>query len=389
MKTDGYKTTAVGLVITLSLILGAMAILTVGREQGFFRDEVLFYTDFPNVDGLSVGAPVRLIGVQVGVVKRITLSGDAAKQDVEVVLAVDRAYRDRIRRGSTASLKSLTYLSGEKYVQLTPGDASRSVLEEGGYIESPRSDVEQFIAQSQTIAENIETISSQVSELLAHVNRGESILSQLLEDPNFGRQTLDDASQAISRINHIAERLENGEGIAGRLLGEDARAESILTDFSAVLTRIDRLTRRVEEGEGFLGQLAAPESDLLKAQDEFRDLVASLKGLVEGIKAGQGLAGRVLTDEEFGRRVTGRVETLTADLGEIVRKIDQGEGTLGRMINEPELYDQATDVIGGLSDRRFLKWVARRVRNKEVKARIEEYVQELEKAEKAAEKNGP
>jgi phospholipid/cholesterol/gamma-HCH transport system substrate-binding protein len=92
----------------------------------------------------------------------------------------------------------------------------------------------------------------------------------------------------------------------------------------------------------------------------------------------------MLMDQDYGQTLAARVDALVADLGDILRKIDEGEGTLGRMINEPELYDQATDVVGGLSDRRFLKWVARRIRNKEIKDKIEIYVEELEQAEKAA-----
>ncbi len=63
MRVDRYKTTTVGLVITIALILAAVAILTLWREQGFFGDRATYLTDFPNVDGLAVGAPVRLIGV--------------------------------------------------------------------------------------------------------------------------------------------------------------------------------------------------------------------------------------------------------------------------------------------------------------------------------------
>ena len=66
-----YKTTTVGVVIAIALLLAAVSILTVGREEGFFQDRVGFVTDFPNVDGLSPGGPVRLIGVQVVLAAKI------------------------------------------------------------------------------------------------------------------------------------------------------------------------------------------------------------------------------------------------------------------------------------------------------------------------------
>jgi phospholipid/cholesterol/gamma-HCH transport system substrate-binding protein len=388
VRRDTHKAATVGLVIAIALVLGAMAILTVGREQGLFRDRVPFRTDFPNVDGLSVGAPVRLIGVQVGIVTGITLPEDIGGQRVEVEFGVERAYRDRIRQGTTATLRHLTYLSGEKYVELKPGDPERGPIPDGGYIESPRTEVEQLITQSQNIAANLETISEQFTELLDALNRGESVLSQLIRDPTFGRQAMEEATTTVANLNQIVARIEAGEGLLGRLVADDEFGRTTAERLVEVLERLERIGRQLEAGEGFLGQLLAQDSELLATQRELRELVADLRSVLGKVESGQGLAGQLLTDADYGRTMADRLDAILADVGSILRKLDEGEGTLGRLINEPELYDQATDVVGGISDRRFLSWVAKRVRNKEVKAKIEEYIEELEKAEKAATEGG-
>ncbi len=383
MRVDRYKTTTVGLVITIALILAAVAILTLGREQGFFRDRATYVTDFPNVDGLAVGAPVRLIGVQVGVVTRIKLPVDIDKQEVDVEFAVDRSYSHRIREGTTATLKNLTYLSGEKYVEVKPGNPAAPLIPEGGYIDSPRSEVEQIIAQGQTIATNVESISTQLNELLSYLNEGDSVLSRLVKDPSFGEDAVDEATRTLANLSSITGSIRNGEGLLGRLLMDEAYGEEMTRRMASVVERLDAVTAKVEAGEGFLGQLLLEDSELIRLQAEASSLVASLGEVAEQLRSGEGLAGKLLMDRAYGETMAARVDALVADLGDILRKIDEGQGTLGRMINEPELYDQATDVVGGLSDRRFLKWVARRVRNKEIKDKIEIYVEELEQAEKA------
>ncbi len=383
MRVDRYKTTTVGLVITIALILAAVAILTLGREQGFFRDRATYVTDFPNVDGLAVGAPVRLIGVQVGVVTRIKLPVDIDKQEVDVEFAVDRSYSHRIREGTTATLKNLTYLSGEKYVEVKPGNPAAPLIPEGGYIDSPRSEVEQIIAQGQTIATNVESISTQLNELLAYLNEGDSVLSRLVKDPRFGEEAVDEATRTLANLSSITGTIRKGEGLLGRLLMDEAYGEDMTRRIASVVERLDAVTAKVEAGEGFLGQLLLEDSELTRLQAEARTVVASLGEVAEKLRSGEGLAGKMLMDRAYGETMAARVDALVADLGDILRKIDEGQGTLGRMINEPELYDQATDVVGGLSDRRFLKWVARRVRNKEIKDKIEIYVEELEQAEKA------
>ena len=132
-----------------------------------------------------------------------------------------------------------------------------------------------------------------------------------------------------------------------------------------------------------LGELLAEDSELQAASHELMELVASARTLFGQIESGRGLVGRLVLDDEYGRTTTERVDAILADLSEILRKIEEGEGTLGKLLNEPELYDEATNVVGGLSDSRFLRWVARRVRNKEIKRKIGAYAEELEAAERA------
>lgn len=381
--TRGYRTTAVGLVIAFGLTLAAVGILAVGREDGFFHDRVRFVTDFPNVDGLSRGGPVRLIGVQVGVVTAIRLPDDISKQEVDVEFAVDRRYWDRIREGTTASLKNLTYLSGEKYIELRPGDPAARRIDAGGYIESPLSEVERIIARSQNIAENIEEISAMLKELLASLNRGESVLSQLITDPEFGRDAMDNATETLGRLASIVERLDDGGGLVGRLLSDDRFAQATLDRVTSILDRFEAVADRVDAGQGLLGQLVAEESDLLDSAHEIHEVMVAAKELLGHLESGQGTMGRLLVDDEYGRTLTARMDVLLADTASILHKIDTGEGSLGRLINEPELYDEATDVMGGLSDSRFLKWVARRVRNKKIKRQLDDMAKELARAERA------
>ncbi len=384
MRAGGLKTTVVGLVIAVALTLAAVGILTIGREQGLFRDRALFITDFPNVTGLSVGSPVRLIGVQVGIVKGISLPTAPGKVRVEVILGIDHSARERIRKGTTATLKILTYLSGEKYVELTPGDAKNPLIPEDGFIPAPQNEIERLIAQSQTIAGNIEVISAQFSEILGYLAQGDSVLSRLIKDPQFGSRMVEEATETIAHLNQVAARLDRGEGLLGRLLADDEFGRSTFETMTTVLERVDRISARVEAGEGFLGQMLAENSDLQVMQDDLGELVVELRDVVGKISSGDGLIGRLVVDEEYGRTMTARLDESLAHIASILDKIDRGEGSLGLLLNEPELYDQATEVVGGLSDSRFLKWVARRMRNKAIKQKIEEYAREVEEAEKAA-----
>lgn len=82
----------VGLVFALGLAVFAIAIMTVGGESRFFASKRYFRVVFPNVDGLTIGSPVKMSGVQVGTVSGIRLPTDPEAQGIQVEIGVDEAF---------------------------------------------------------------------------------------------------------------------------------------------------------------------------------------------------------------------------------------------------------------------------------------------------------
>jgi paraquat-inducible protein B len=86
--------TTVGLFILGGVVAFAIAILlfSSGFQWGMGHNFVLYFNE--SVNGLNVGAPVKLRGVQVGQVRKITVQFDPIKRrvSVPVVIALDKAY---------------------------------------------------------------------------------------------------------------------------------------------------------------------------------------------------------------------------------------------------------------------------------------------------------
>src|SRR5262245_23380385 len=127
---------SVGVVIAAGLIVFAVAVLAISEESRMFQPKIRYWSSFDNTSGLVSGSPVRLIGVQVGTVDNIEFPKDLKENRIKVEFRVDRAFASRIREGTTAYLKSLSYLSQDKYIELTPGDPAQAELGAGGYIPS-------------------------------------------------------------------------------------------------------------------------------------------------------------------------------------------------------------------------------------------------------------
>ncbi len=90
----------------------------------------------PDASGLTVHAPVRLDGIQVGSVSAIKLAGESAspQRRIELVLQVERRDQDAIRSDSNASLTTEGLL-GNRYVSISRGFKG-TVIQPGGEIPS-------------------------------------------------------------------------------------------------------------------------------------------------------------------------------------------------------------------------------------------------------------
>ena len=99
----------VGVFVLVGLLLVVLAIFYV-TGAGSLGAKYRLHTFLPEVDGLAVGAPVRLDGVEVGNVETITIAPHVTgkpvdrEHSIEVVMRLTRRYQSDIRTDSTAGL---------------------------------------------------------------------------------------------------------------------------------------------------------------------------------------------------------------------------------------------------------------------------------------------
>ena len=117
-----------------------------------------------------------------------------------------------------------------------------------------------------------------------------------------------------------------------------------------------------------LHKLTAPggEGEVMLA--DLRAAVASFRRLAEKLESDDSLLGQLLSGSEDGASVAGDLSATLRDLSELVHKINAGEGTLGALINDRTLYDGAEDVLAGVNDSQFARWLLRHYQKKGIKA---------------------
>ena len=65
------KEISVGIVVSIGIVIFAVTIMAISKESRLFVAKVRYWTVFDNTSGLTLGSPVRLIGVQIGTVEKI------------------------------------------------------------------------------------------------------------------------------------------------------------------------------------------------------------------------------------------------------------------------------------------------------------------------------
>jgi phospholipid/cholesterol/gamma-HCH transport system substrate-binding protein len=105
-------------------------------SSGFFLPKYQLSVYVAEASGLTVHAPVRLDGIQVGSVSAIKLAGESAspQRRIELVLQVEKRDRDAIRSDSNATLATEGLL-GTRYVSISRGFKG-TVIKPGGEIPS-------------------------------------------------------------------------------------------------------------------------------------------------------------------------------------------------------------------------------------------------------------
>jgi len=359
------KDVSVGAFAALALLVVALAVMSVGTRGTAFSGRASYRVVFAEATGLRAGSPVLMNGVQVGSVRRIRLSPDPKTEGIQVEVEIESEYADRVRQDSLAALRFLQYLSGEKYVEISPGTMDAPALAEDGVI--PVRESTQILEQGQDIAENLNEITVSLREILEPLERGEGLIGQMIQDPEFGQESLTRLRGTLTNLEELTAGLKEGRGLAGQLLSDEelgARGK----DLGQAIADLSVLAADLRRREGVLGELTREGT---AGQQAVRDLGAaatSLRTIAARIEAGEGLLGKMVSDREWGDRVAANLGETARNLAEITASVRRGEGTLGKLVTDATLYDGAAEVIAGVNDSSFARWLLRHYQKKGIEA---------------------
>jgi phospholipid/cholesterol/gamma-HCH transport system substrate-binding protein len=275
------------------LVLGAALIggilwLSSGGAARTAYDTYLTYMD-ESVSGLSLDAPVRYRGVEVGRVRRIALAPSNIEQ-VQLTMEIERGTPVKV---DTVAILRTQGLTGIGYIELTKG------LQDSPPLLAKPGERYPVIRSGPSL---IARLDSAISSLLTNVNRSSESFNALMDETNRAAitQTLADlrvvSSALAARASAIDAGLANGARAmenAARLTGELSqlaeriqRSADAFDRMSATIARTsEKANDSLDRARAEAGQFAAetlPEVQQLVT--DLRELTGSLRRFSEQLE---------------------------------------------------------------------------------------------------------
>lgn len=351
-RTERVSQVKVGIFLVVGIAALIVVMVVLGRSDSLFTSRISLHTTFQNTSGLVVGAPVRLAGVDVGIVQGIRFDKDLRVKDVHVVMRVQKKYQDRLRQDSVARLTS-SGLLGDMLINITVGSAEAPPLKDGGTLRAE---------ESMGIAE----IGAKVQEAIESVHKLAGDLDQQLRlvlTEQFARDT----GRVARSLADIAARVEKGPGLAHDLIydGRLSRSTAVLVaeagrsaaDLDRALQRAERLLAEVQHGKGTLHGLIYQDEGSKLVRDLQR-VAEELSGVVGAIQRGDGLLHGLIYDQGQ-RQLMDNLAATAASLRRLARETEEGKGTIGGLLKDPTVYQDLKRTLDNVERNTLLRALIR------------------------------
>jgi phospholipid/cholesterol/gamma-HCH transport system substrate-binding protein len=298
MKENTSRGIRVGFLAAVGFIIIFLAFFLVGGEEGLFSRTCELKARFQNVEGLTLGAPVRLGGVKVGAVNGIGFSSDRTDKTIIVTMSINHSAFSRIGKDSEARLGSKGLL-GDRTVDITMGTPEAERCQPGEFIPTLEAyQIDDLISESGDVMTDIKLTAGDAREIAWKINRGEGALAQFINDPRM----YTNLDSLLVLWTYITYRIKAGDGTLGEFINDG----ELYDQFTRLTTETADIIQAINEGKGALGKLTN-ETDLYNHTDS---LLVNLNKTLEKINSGEGTLGQITTNAELYQKLLSTIESL-------------------------------------------------------------------------------
>lgn len=319
----GWAKLKVGLLALVALlILGVLIFLLTGNSSPF-SSKAMLYTYMEDSAAINENSPVRLNGIRIGTVKKISLSGSAEpSKTIRMDLEVLSDYLKAIPVDSQAGAGAENVL-GAKYINIKKG-TSKQTIQAGGTLQAKdTSDFNDVIEQGNTLLVQLQAILKRVDAVVGVVEQGKGSIGKLLVDEELYNRIL----ATVSEVQSLSKALNSNKGTLGKLVYDDA----LYNDVRNTIARLDVTIDTINSGQGTAGKLIKDPA----MYDNANKAILDIRRMLAEIDSGKGTVGKLLKSDDLHNQLSatlGKVDTM-------IDKMNAGQGTIGQLLVNPSLYD--------------------------------------------------
>lgn len=289
-------------------------------QLGIFRLNVKRYTaydiTFEDVAGLHEKSEVKIAGVKVGWIEKISLTKDSMTAHVRV--QVKNGYQ--LHDDAYVTIRQEGII-GTKYLEIVPGSPQRPVLTAGACLPRPGESIvsmDNLMQQCRTIADRVTSIAGSIDRAIGSDQQPEKLQTIV--------NNLSTVSEKLVTISSAVERtLTNNEQAVGAVINNlTIISDDLRTAIPQLKNTLDRLAQQIETGV-----LPAVQGGL----DKIGGVVDKLGSAADNIE-------KTVKDASSGIQ----------HASSIAQKIDNGTGLLGKLINDDKTYQDLCNVTCSLKD---------------------------------------
>ena len=317
--------TLIGSFFLAALGLVILAILMFGGSNYFEKKHqfVLFFHEENNLNGLNIGAPVKLEGVKIGEVKEVALLLDENTLEIVKPVVIELNYstvisdddldndfvpkegiehkksvKNFIEKGLKAQLKSQSMLTGLLYIefQFTPQD---EVIMSGrnfrnlSELPTTTNATEDIKRQAQAVVEKIEKLPLEeiVEDLAVNMHEVKVILtSQSLKENRQGvNRSIKEMEKLLKNLNDNFTPLMlnlNGTMKDTRVVVQEFSREikPVLSSLEKTLNKATELLSESQYAVRSFEDLSSPEAPLWQALEALKEAAESTKNLTDTLE---------------------------------------------------------------------------------------------------------
>jgi len=283
------KRLAVGIFISLGLVILLVTIFTIGNQRKTFIRSIRLHVLFDNVQGLQPGNNIWLSGMKVGTVRSIDFYGNS---QVAVTLDVERKAQPHIRRDSKVRI-STDGLVGNKIVVIDGGSDASPIVSNNDSLQTEHvAGTQEMLTTLQASNSNLLEITGNLKTISHRLTEGQGTLGRLINDPDIAehlrtsidhlRNATEGSEKMIADLEAFSSRLRQPDGLANRLVTDT----TVFTQIKGAVARLDQAAAQVDEFSQSLRTAGARLNDsnspvgvLLHDEDAASDLQRTLKNL--------------------------------------------------------------------------------------------------------------